>query len=198
MRIIVGTRIDALQPEWSTFYAPGLEIRAYLERVVEKYGLGPYLKLQHELVHARYDEAQGKWHLRIRRPGQGHTTETPSYDEFEDTADLVFCGAGGLSRWSWPDIEGLKDFKGKLMHSADWDTDDWREGVRDWKDKTVGVIGVVRRVFFFRQVCRHHCIYLGLVGHSDGTGTPAVCWKAVQFRSGKDLAGAPIFCRDAF
>ena len=29
------------------------------------------------------------------------------------------------------------------MHSADWDTDNLREGVKEWKDKTVGVIGVV-------------------------------------------------------
>lgn len=115
--------------------------------MVEKYGVTRYLKLQHELVHAHYDEAEGKWHLRIRRPGPAGTKEDPSYEEFEDTADFVFCGAGGLSRWSWPNIEGLKDFKGKLMHSADWDTDDWREGV--WKDKTVGVIGVVSRATLF-------------------------------------------------
>ena len=113
--------------------------------MVEKYGLAPYLKLQHELIHAQYDQAEGKWHLRIRRPNPGHTKETPCYEEFEDTADFVFCGVGGLSRWSWPDIKGLKDFKGKLMHSADWDTDNWREGVKDWMDKTVGVIGVVSR-----------------------------------------------------
>lgn len=113
--------------------------------MIEKYRLASYLKLQHELVHARYDEVQGKWHLRIRRPGSGPTDQKPSYEEFEDTADFVFCGAGSLSRWSWPDIEGLKDFRGKLMHAADWDTDDWREGVKNWKDKTVGVVGVVSR-----------------------------------------------------
>ncbi|KAG9314939.1 hypothetical protein JVU11DRAFT_4047 [Chiua virens] len=131
-----------VNPEWSSFYAPGPEIRAYLERVVEKYKLAPYIKLQHELTHARYDEAEAKWYLRIRRPGPEFTQEEPSFEEFEDTADFVFCAAGCLSRWSWPDIDGLKDFQGKLIHSADWDTDNWREGVEDWKDKRVGVIGV--------------------------------------------------------
>lgn len=113
--------------------------------MAEKYKIAPYIKLKHEVVHAQYNEVQGKWYLKIRRPSDGQS----SYEEFEDTSDFVFCGAGGLSRWSWPEIEGLKDFKGKLMHSADWDTDDWREGVKDWKDKTVGVIGVVSRTLAF-------------------------------------------------
>ena len=28
---------------------------------------------------------------------------------------------GILNTWKWPEIEGLHDFKGKLMHSAKWD-----------------------------------------------------------------------------
>ncbi|KAH7885655.1 hypothetical protein F5I97DRAFT_2034868 [Phlebopus sp. FC_14] len=79
--------------------------------------------------------------MKIRRPARGDT-EKELFEEFEDVADFVLCCAGALSRWSWPKIEGLKSFTGKLMHSADWDTDDWREGVKDWKDKKVGVIGV--------------------------------------------------------
>ncbi|KAH7925133.1 FAD/NAD(P)-binding domain-containing protein [Leucogyrophana mollusca] len=128
--------------EWSSFYAPAPEIRAYLERIVDKYKLSKYIKLQHELIHARYDESSGKWHLKLRRPVAESTSDQPQYEEIEDTADFVLCGAGGLSRWSWPDIEGLKSFKGKLLHSADWETDDWKEGVKDWGDKRVGVIGV--------------------------------------------------------
>jgi cation diffusion facilitator CzcD-associated flavoprotein CzcO len=57
---------------------------------------------------------------------------------------------GGLSRWSWPDIEGLENFKGKVVHSAQWETGDagtsgpeWAESIKDWGDKRVGVIGVV-------------------------------------------------------
>ena len=73
------------------------------------------------------------------------------FEEFEDTADVLFLGTGSLSRWSWPDIEGLKDFKGRLMHSAQWDVSEgsWEEGVKDWGNKTVGVIGIVRVYFMF-------------------------------------------------
>ena len=125
-----------------------------------------YIKLQHRVVHARYDEPTGKWHLRIRRPrnpGTRPKTSLPPpnvrgqpapegeaeelYEEFEDTADLLFTGVGSLSRWKWPEIDGLKDFKGKLFHTADFELGDeskpWQEAVHEWKDKRVGVIGVV-------------------------------------------------------
>ncbi|EJD00095.1 FAD/NAD-binding domain-containing protein [Fomitiporia mediterranea MF3/22] len=131
--------------QWSAFYAPGPEIRAYLEHVVDKFKLMRYIKLQHEIVHARFDEASGKWHLRIRRPMSDAPPGSIQYETFDDTADFVFAGLGALSRWSWPDIPGLNDFKGKLLHSADWETDEkglWQEGVKDWGDKKIGVIGV--------------------------------------------------------
>ncbi|KAJ3480196.1 hypothetical protein NLI96_g8512 [Meripilus lineatus] len=142
--------------DWSAFYAPGPEILSYLQGVVSKYKLGPYINLQHELVHAKYDEDSGKWVLKIRRPkaqvdnGDDANANPASveYEEFEDTADLLFTGVGALSRWSWPDIEGLDTFQGRLVHSAQWDVEgseggsSWEEGVKDWKDKKVGVIGV--------------------------------------------------------
>ncbi|KAJ3949097.1 uncharacterized protein N0V96_000209 [Colletotrichum fioriniae] len=37
--------------------------------------------------------------------------------------------------WKWPDIPGLHDFSGSLLHSADWDEN------FDWKGKRVAVIG---------------------------------------------------------
>lgn len=44
--------------------------------------------------------------------------------------------AGGiLNKWQWPKIEGIKDFKGPLLHSARWDD------TVDLKDKTVAIIG---------------------------------------------------------
>ncbi|KAL4250051.1 FAD-binding Monooxygenase Superfamily protein [Abortiporus biennis] len=131
--------------DWSAFYAPGPEILSYLQGVVEKYKLMQYIKLQHELVHARYDEPTGKWHLRIRRPVVSSSNEREiQYEEFEDTADIFFTGFGALSRWKWPDIKGLDQYKGKLMHSAQWDLegDTWQEGVKDWTDKKIAVIGV--------------------------------------------------------
>ncbi|EPQ56351.1 FAD/NAD P-binding domain-containing protein [Gloeophyllum trabeum ATCC 11539] len=130
--------------EWSAFYAPGPEIREYLERVANKYKVMKYIHLEHELVGAYWQEAESKWRLRVKRPSPNSTPENKQYEEFEDKADVLFTGLGSLARWHWPDIEGLKDFKGCILHSAEWDVTErsWQESVKDWGDKKVGVIGV--------------------------------------------------------
>ncbi|EJD04697.1 flavin-binding monooxygenase [Fomitiporia mediterranea MF3/22] len=130
--------------DWTAFYSPGPEIRAEIEKTVEKYKLMKYIKLRHELIHAKYDEEQGKWHLKLRRAMLSSEDEEEQCEIVEDTADFVLAAVGSLSRWSWPDIEGIKNFKGKLIHSAAWETDEsgwWHSSVADWKDKKVGVIG---------------------------------------------------------
>ena len=55
------------------------------------------------------------------------------------------------SKWKWPAIEGLNDFKGKLVHTANWyvskafstiDTNLWyRDNEYDWAGKKVAIIG---------------------------------------------------------
>jgi len=42
---------------------------------------------------------------------------------------------GHPSHWKWPNVEGLDDFEGELVHSASWPKD------FDYRDKTVAVIG---------------------------------------------------------
>lgn len=39
---------------------------------------------------------------------------------FQDDADVLVSARGSLSNPSWPDIAGLKDFRGEIMHSATW------------------------------------------------------------------------------
>lgn len=115
------------------------------------------------MVAAKYDEPTGKWHVTIKRPSSsGEGGSSIDYEEFEDTADLLFTGVGGLSRWNWPDIDGLNDFKGTMVHSANWEIGkesvvssggsdpkpSWEEDVKDWGSKRVAVIGVVSAPLF--------------------------------------------------
>ncbi|KAF7795033.1 hypothetical protein EIP86_006177 [Pleurotus ostreatoroseus] len=127
--------------DWSALYSPGAEILEHLESIVAKYKLAPYMKLQHELVEARYDEQSAKWHVRVKRPS---STTPGAFEEFEDEADFLFMGVGILSRWNWPEVEGLHDFKGTLVHSANWNLGGvtWEEDVKAWGDKNVAVIGL--------------------------------------------------------
>ncbi|KAI0653122.1 FAD/NAD-P-binding domain-containing protein [Cubamyces menziesii] len=126
--------------DWTSFYATGPEIRSHLEDITDRYKLMRYIKLQHEVVHAQYDVPAGQWHVRIRRPNP----DTGAPEEFEDSAHVLVTAVGLLSRWKWPDIEGLHDFKGELLHSAGFEPypKTWQEVAEPWADKNVGVIGV--------------------------------------------------------
>ena len=39
----------------------------------------------------------------------------------QDVCDILLSASGILNDWKWPEIKGLHDFKGKLLHSAKWD-----------------------------------------------------------------------------
>ena len=99
-----------------------------------------YIKLQHEVVHARYAEDTGKWHVRIRCPAPD------GFEEFEDVADVLLTAVGALTRWRLPDIPGIDAFKGELHHTAGFnpDTPTWAEEAAKWGNKRVGVVGSVR------------------------------------------------------
>jgi cation diffusion facilitator CzcD-associated flavoprotein CzcO len=139
-----------VQTDWSSFYPQASEVLDYIRGLVEKYNLARYIKLQHTLVHARYNEPSGKWHLTIRRPLTNTTNRNkaiPQFEEIEDIADVFLTATGALNRWKWPDIKGLADFQGRIVHTARWDITEgnggWEEGVRHWGDKSIGVIGSV-------------------------------------------------------
>ncbi|KAF1345486.1 hypothetical protein BDV97DRAFT_302849 [Delphinella strobiligena] len=113
-------------PNWSALYAPAREIQAYLEDTAKKYSVDRFVKLQHEVHSCRYDETKGKWHVKVQQPdGQ----------VIEDTSDILISARGGLNHIAWPEIEGLRSFKGEIMHSAAW-----QDGY-DFTDKRIGVIG---------------------------------------------------------
>ncbi|TKA24790.1 hypothetical protein B0A54_17554 [Friedmanniomyces endolithicus] len=100
---------------WSKFYASVPEILEYWKRVVEKHNVRRLMRFGHECVEARWDEEACKWHVKFKILATGHITE--------DVADVFVTGIGVLNRWEWPDIKGLHQFEGKLLHSANWDPD---------------------------------------------------------------------------
>jgi len=102
--------------------------------------LDRFIKLNHRVTKAEWDVSAGKWVLNV----YNRVTD----QSFVDTADVVLSTTGALSRWNWPDIEGLREFKGLLMHSANYESEMGKgdlEGEKErekWKDKKVAVIGV--------------------------------------------------------
>ena len=127
-----------------------------------------HIKLSHEVVHARYDEPSGQWHVRVRRPRPSSppspSSSPPSspsssppfpspantgeveYEEIEDVADVLFTAFGAITRWKMPAIPGLADFKGELHHTAGYKPasgETWESDLERWRDKRVGVVGSV-------------------------------------------------------
>lgn len=70
------------------------------------------MKLSHEVKECRYDEKEGKWHVKVLNHNTGQT--------IEDTSDVLISARGNLNNIAWPEIEGLRSFKGEIMHSASW------------------------------------------------------------------------------
>jgi len=108
--------------EWSRRYATSWEIQQYLLGVVDKWNLREHMRLNTEVVEARFDDEPGTWNL---------TTEQG--DVF--TARVVLAGVGGLVDPSYPDIKGMDTFEGDMFHTARWNHD------VDLTNKRVGLIG---------------------------------------------------------
>jgi cation diffusion facilitator CzcD-associated flavoprotein CzcO len=107
------------------FYSPASEIEAYIKRTVKKYNLDKPVKFNSKVLETVWDEETGKWKIKVEVDGKIQ----------EDEADILVNGAGFLksvtqdydlakanlnSKWKWPQIPGLFDFKGKLVHTAKW------------------------------------------------------------------------------
>ncbi|MFJ4654147.1 flavin-containing monooxygenase [Nocardia sp. NPDC088792] len=107
---------------WSRFFAPGTEIQRYAEEVADAQGLRSKLRLGCAAREAVFDEDADLWRV---------TTEAGE----EITARYVISAVGVLEQPKAPDIEGIGDYTGTLMHTARWDHS------YDYRGKRVAVIG---------------------------------------------------------
>ncbi|MDE1174816.1 MAG: NAD(P)/FAD-dependent oxidoreductase [Parvibaculaceae bacterium] len=124
-----------LDPGWDRKFVTSADIKAYLEKVVDKYGLRPFIRFDTEIEEASFDEARGVWRLR----GAGESFE----------ADVIAAGTGQLHRPLYPAIPGRESFQGPSWHSADWN-----HGY-DLAGKHVGVIGTgASAIQFVPEVAR--------------------------------------------
>ena len=113
-------------PDWSGYYSYSNEIEDYLKRFSKKYGVEKFIEFETEVLSAAWMEKQHRWEVKLRRKDGS---------VFVDTCKVLVNGAGILNKWKWPTIEGLHSFRGRLVHSAAWDT------TIDWVGKRIAVIG---------------------------------------------------------
>lgn len=108
--------------DWTKRYAPWNEIQQYILDTTEKYGIRPFCRFNQEVNAAKFDETTALW-----------TIGTQAGDTF--TCRHFVLASGPLHVPQIPSIKGLDTFKGKVMHSAQWDHN------YDLKGKNVVSIG---------------------------------------------------------
>ena len=99
----------APNPQWPRSFSGQPDIRAYLEKVTDTFGLRPHLRFDTEVTEARWESEGARWRV---------TTTAGEW-----TADAVVSAAGPLADPQIPDIPGLDAFPGKVFHSSRWDHD---------------------------------------------------------------------------
>jgi cation diffusion facilitator CzcD-associated flavoprotein CzcO len=107
---------------WSRTYAYQPEILAYLEKVADDFDLRRHLMLNTDAAAMRWNSDTSQWEVNLagREP---------------ITADVVVSAVGLFGEARYPDIDGLAQFAGTLMHTAQWDA------TVDLTGKRVAVIG---------------------------------------------------------
>lgn len=109
-------------PFWSSLYAPGPEMKAYVDHCVTKYGVRPHIRFNVETTESIFDEKRSLW---ITRTKSGQTY----------TSRFLVSATGFLTIPKLPVIDGIDKFKGKVMHTGRWDHS------YDLTGKRVGFIG---------------------------------------------------------
>lgn len=98
-------------PQWSRYFAKRDEIQQYIEDTTDKFGLREHIRFGVSVQSARLDEESGLWLVHsVDRDGRAQAQ-----------ACNVFITAVGHNVPATPRIEGLRDFRGEVVHTAKWD-----------------------------------------------------------------------------
>ena len=96
---------------WSRTYANQPEILAYLESVADDFDLRRHLMLGTSVRRLVWNEDALHWEVKLDSDGADRTV----------VADVVVSAVGLFHSVRYPDIKGLADFSGDVMHTAQWD-----------------------------------------------------------------------------
>ncbi len=111
----------APNPNWSRRFASGAEIHAYLRDVTQRFGIADNIRLGCKVSDLRFDPDTQVWHIKT--------------SEGQFRARVVVTATGQLTEPAYPQLPGLSDFVGPVLHTARWDPNFTA------KNKRIGVIG---------------------------------------------------------
>ncbi|MDQ4054795.1 MAG: NAD(P)/FAD-dependent oxidoreductase [Actinomycetota bacterium] len=109
-------------PYWAHWYARGPELKRYAEHVADRYDLRRHMRFDSPVAGARWDEEAEEWEVQV----EGGEALRGCY---------LITATGFLSQPRLPDIEGVGDFAGEVIHTARWDDE------ADLAGKRLAIIG---------------------------------------------------------
>ncbi|MGE2689250.1 flavin-containing monooxygenase [Mycolicibacterium pulveris] len=95
-------------PNWSRLFSTGDEIKQYAADVADKYDVRKHMRFRITVDGARWDDAAKVWQIAL---AGGETL----------TARYLITATGFLSQPRTPDIPGITQFDGKVIHTTAWD-----------------------------------------------------------------------------
>jgi cation diffusion facilitator CzcD-associated flavoprotein CzcO len=110
----------APNPKWQSRFTSGDKILEYYRRVARKRGIDRFIRFDEEVTRARWTGSS--WHI--------HTSNGKELE-----AAVVITAVGRLHQPKFPEIQGLAEFGGPVIHTAQWDHSVETTG------KRVGLIG---------------------------------------------------------
>lgn len=111
----------ALNPAWSRSFSDGWEIQQYLREITAGYRVADRFVFDCELLAAAWDAEALRWVV--------ETSRGPF------RAKILVSATGALCEPALPDIDGIDDFAGEVIHSARWNPE------ADLAGKRVALIG---------------------------------------------------------
>lgn len=109
-------------PNWSRLFSTGNEIKQYADDVADKYDVRRHIRFRVTVEGARWDEDAKVWRVNL---ADGTTLE----------ARYLLTATGFLSQPHMPDIPGITEFEGRVIHTTAWDDSYDPTGER------IGIIG---------------------------------------------------------
>ena len=97
--------------DWPNYFSKRDSIQDYLLKCAQKYYLLEKTYFHHEVLSASYDEEMATW---------GVTARNVTGESIAFRANFLVFAVGQLNRPMTPEINGLSEFDGQVVHTAQW------------------------------------------------------------------------------
>lgn len=114
-------------PEFTNLFPSQKEILAYIQRVARAYHVPERTRLRTEWKGAKWIESSSSWHV--------YLTDMQTGEDFIHKAKVLISAVGGYTNPKYPELPGIENFQGPVVHTARWDKD------YDLRGRNVAVVG---------------------------------------------------------